>query len=90
MYYIYILTNKTNKVLYIWVTNNIVRRINEHKQWLVEWFTKKYNCKKLVYVEKYIDINDAIEREKQLKNWHKERKLNLIKEVNPLFEEVLL
>jgi len=90
MYYIYILTNKTNKVLYIWVTNDIVRRINEHKQWLVDWFTKKYNCKKLVYVEEYIDINDAIEREKQLKNWHKEWKLNLIKEVNPLFEEILL
>jgi len=90
MYYVYILTNKTNKVLYIWVTNNIARRINEHKQWLVDGFTKKYNCKKLVYVEEYKDIKDAIKREKQLKNWHRERKLNLIKESNPLFEEISL
>ena len=90
MYYVYILTNKTNKVLYIWVTNNILRRINEHKQWLVDWFTKKYNCKKLVYVEEYKDIKDAIKREKQLKNWHRQWKINLIKEVNPNFDEIVL
>jgi len=90
MYYVYILTNKTNKVLYIWVTNNIIRRINEHKQWLIEGFTKKYNCKKLLYIEEYLDIKEAIYREKQLKNWHKEWKLDLIKEINPLFEELII
>ena len=88
MYYVYILTNRTNTVLYIWVTNNLERRINEHKLWLVDGFTKKYKCKKLVYVEKYNSINDAIRREKQLKNWHREWKINLIKEKNPLFEEI--
>ena len=90
MYYIYILTNKTNRVLYVWVTNNLERRINEHRQWLVEGFTKKYNCKKLVYIEKYKNIEDAIKREKQLKNWHREWKVNLIKELNPNFEEIEL
>ena len=67
-YYVYILTKKTNKVLYIGVTNNLVRRIFEHKNKLVEGFTKKYNLSKLVYYEVTNDINSALEREKQLKN----------------------
>ena len=67
-YYVYILTNKTNKVLYIGVTNNLVRRIFEHKNKLVEGFTKKYNLSKLVYYEVTNDIYSALEREKQLKN----------------------
>ena len=67
-YYVYILTNKTNEVLYIGVTNNLVRRIFEHKNKLVEGFTKKYNLSKLVYYEVTNDINSALEREKQLKN----------------------
>ena len=65
-YYVYILTNKSNKVLYIGVTNNLERRIFEHKNKLVDGFTKKYNLNKLVYYETTKNIDGAIEREKQL------------------------
>lgn len=68
-YYVYILTNKTNKVLYIGVTNDLLRRVNEHKQKIVRGFTSKYNVNKLVYYEYTDDIWSALEREKQLKNW---------------------
>ena len=81
-YYIYFLTNKNNNVLYIGVTNNLYRRLSEHKQKLIDGFTKQYNCYKLVYWEEYRDIKDAIKREKQLKNWHREWKNNLVKENN--------
>ncbi len=87
-FYVYILTNKFNNVLYIWVTNSLYRRITEHKQWIIEWFTKKYNCKKLIYVEMFNNIKDAIKREKQLKNWHRDRKFSLIKNKNPNLEEL--
>ena len=82
-YYVYILTNKTNRVLYIGVTNNLERRIFEHKNKLVEGFTKKYNLSKLIYYEATNDIDSALEREKQLKNWHRDWKLNLINSFNP-------
>ncbi len=82
-YYVYILTNKGNKVLYIGVTNNLERRIFEHKNELIEGFTKKYNVDKLVHFEVTNDIGSALEREKQLKNWHREWKINLINKVNP-------
>jgi putative endonuclease len=71
-YYIYIITNKSNKVIYIGVTNNLERRIFEHKNKLVEGFTKKYNLTKLVYYEATDDVESAIRREKQLKNWHRD------------------
>lgn len=87
-YYTYILTNKGNTVLYIGVTNNLERRIFEHKNKLVEGFTKKYNVTKLVYFEIFSDIDDAIAAEKKLKNWHREWKFNLIKQVNPDFEDL--
>ncbi|MCJ7803978.1 MAG: GIY-YIG nuclease family protein [Desulfobacterales bacterium] len=87
-YYVYILTNKTNKVLYIGVTNNLVRRIFEHKNKLVEGFTKKYNPSKLVYYEVTNDINSALEREKQLKNWHRDWKINLINSFNPVWADL--
>lgn len=70
-FYIYILTNKTNNVLYIGVTNNLARRIFEHKNKLIEGFSKKYNLTKLVYFEQTDNIESAIKREKQLKNWHR-------------------
>ena len=70
-YYIYIMTNKSNKVIYIGVTNDLGRRIFEHKNKLVEGFTKKYNLMKLVYYEVTDDVESAIKREKQLKNWHR-------------------
>jgi putative endonuclease len=87
-YYVYILTNKTNKVLYIGVINNLVRRIFEHKNKLVEGFTKKYNLSKLVYYEVTNDIYSALEREKQLKNWHRDWKINLINSFNPVWADL--
>ena len=87
-YYVYILTNKSNKVLYIGVTNNLERRIFEHKNKLVDGFTKKYNLNKLVYYETTKNIDGAIEREKQLKNWHRAWKVNLIEEFNPPWKDL--
>ena len=72
-YYVYILTNDS-KTLYVGVTNNLERRIYEHKHKLRDGFTKKYNLTKLVYFEIFNNINDAIKREKQLKNWHRSGK----------------
>ena len=87
-YYVYILTNKSNRVLYIGVTNNLIRRIQEHKQKLVKGFTQKYSCTKLVYFEEARYINDALQREKQLKNWHRAWKIDLINENNPSWDDL--
>lgn len=81
--YVYILTNKYRTTFYIGVTSNLSKRLIEHYDGTASKFTKKYNIKDLIYFEEYTDINQAILREKQLKNWHKEWKINLIKEVNP-------
>lgn len=86
--YVYIITNEKIKPLYIGVTNNLIKRVYEHKNKLTKGFTSKYNCKKLVYFEKFETPYDAITREKQLKNWHREWKLNLIKEFNPDFKDL--
>lgn len=83
VYWVYILTNKFNNVLYIGVTNDLQRRVFEHKNKLVEGFTQKYNVDKLVYYESTEDVESAILREKQLKNWRKEKKLVLIERMNP-------
>ena len=87
-YYIYMLTNKANRVLYIGVTNNLERRIFEHKHKLIEGFTKRYNLTKLIYYEVTSDIHSALEREKQLKNWHRDWKINLINNFNPLWKDL--
>ena len=91
-YFVYILTNKSNKVLYIGVTNNLECRMYEHKNKLVKGFTEKYNLTKLVYYEVTSDIISAIKREKQLKNWHRDWKIKLINDFNPewkdLFEDL--
>ncbi len=87
-YYVYIMTNINNTVLYIGVTNDLKRRVHEHKNGLVEGFSKKYNLCKLVYYETTDDINSAIAREKQLKNWHREWKMNLVRAVNPGFADL--
>ena len=87
-YYVYILTNKSNKVLYIGVTNDLERRMYEHKNKVIDGFTRKYNLTKLVYFETTTDVNSAIEREKQLKNWHRDWKINLIKESNPEWKDL--
>jgi putative endonuclease len=87
-YYVYILTNKSNKVIYIGVTNDLDRRMFEHKNKLVEGFTKRYNLVKLVYYEMTEDVQSAIRREKQLKNWHRDWKINLIKQFNPEWNDL--
>ena len=80
-YFIYILTNKCRGTLYIGVTNNISKRIIEHKQ-NTKGFCFRYNLFKLVYFEEFSEIEDAIKREKQLKNWHRDWKINLIEKNN--------
>ena len=87
MYYVYILTNKTNAVMYIGVTNNLQRRLYEHKNKLVDGFTQRYNVHKLVYFEQYSEINDALAREKQLKRWARAKKNLLVESKNPTWED---
>ena len=82
-YYVYILTNKSDRVMYIGVTNDLVRRLYEHKQELVEGFTKRYHVHKLVYYEQTTDVRSAIEREKELKGWRRARKNALVESMNP-------
>lgn len=89
-YYIYITTNITNNVLYIGITNNLPKRIYEHKNGLVKGFSKKYKVNKLVYYENTNDVNSAIARKKQLKNWHREWKMNLVEAKNPGFVELFI
>ena len=74
MYYVYIMTNKYNSVVYTGMTNNLERRVYQHKNKLLEGFTKKYNADKLVYFEMTEDVKSAIEREKQIKGWTREKK----------------
>ncbi|OGH69762.1 MAG: hypothetical protein A3C90_04825 [Candidatus Magasanikbacteria bacterium RIFCSPHIGHO2_02_FULL_51_14] len=80
-YYIYILASPSG-TLYIGVTNHLRRRVWQHKMKLIEGFTKKYNCTRLVYYEEFHDINEAIRREKQLKNWSRKKKEILIAQMN--------
>ena len=87
-YYVYILSNTTHSTFYIGVTSNLQKRIWEHKNKVIESFTKKYNVNKLVYYEITNSIETAILREKQLKNWHRKWKLNLIKEFNPEMKDL--
>ena len=88
--YVYILTNKYRTTFYIGVTSNLEKRLVEHYEEKGSLFTKKYNLKDLIYFEEYLDINQAIAREKQLKNWHKDWKINLIKETNPTLKTLLI
>ena len=81
--YSYILASKPNGVLYIGVTSNLLKRIYEHREGLVEGFSKKYHVKHLVHYEIYDDIADAILREKRLKNWKRGMKIDLIERHNP-------
>ena len=87
-YYVYILTNKINTVLYIGVTDNIKRRVYEHKSKVVPGFTSRYNLTKLVYYEIFEDTLSAITREKQLKGWIRIKKENLIYSFNPEWEDL--
>ena len=87
-YYIYILASKRNGTLYIGMTNDIVRRVYEHKNGLVEGFTKKYGVNKLVYYEQVENVESTIQREKRLKTWHRGWKIRLIEETNPNWENL--
>jgi len=82
-YFVYILAGKRNGTLYIGVTNNLVRRIYEHKNNLLPGFTSKYNVHNLVYFEQTEDVNAALNRGKQLKKWHRQWKIDLIEKENP-------
>ena len=90
--YVYILTNKTNSVLYVGVTNDLKRRVYEHKNKLIEGFTKRYNVDRLVYYEAGGDVEGAIWREKQLNAGRRLKKIQLIENMNPdwrdLFEDI--
>ena len=87
MYCVYILTNKTDTVMYVGVTNDLRRRMCEHKSEQIEGFTKRYHIHKLVYYEEYHEINNAIAREKQLKGWKRDKKNALVKTKNPDFDD---
>jgi len=87
-YYVYIMTNKYNTVLYTGVTNNLKRRVYEHKEKLVEGFTKKYNITKIVYYEIFEDIYEAIKREKQIKGGSRQKKIDLINRMNEQWKDL--
>ncbi|CAD5983274.1 MULTISPECIES: GIY-YIG nuclease family protein [Planktothrix] len=88
-YYVYIMTNKS-KTLYTGVTNDLTRRVYEHKHKLIPGFTQKYNITKLVYYEETSDVHAAIAREKQIKGWLREKKINLIESMNPNWVDLSL
>ncbi|MFN8984794.1 MAG: GIY-YIG nuclease family protein [Burkholderiales bacterium] len=88
-YYVYFVAS-ISRVVYIGVTNNLVRRVYEHKQGLVAGFTKRYQVDRLVYFEETTDVRVAIEREKQLKTWRREKKLALIEATNPSWKDLYL
>ena len=87
---IYIISSQYNNVLYIGVTSNLVQRIYQHKEKLIEGFSAKYNLTKLVYFERFDDMENAILREKELKRWRREWKNELINKVNPSWRDLYL
>lgn len=89
-YYTYILANQKNGTLYVGVTNNLFRRVWEHKNKMIKGFTKKYGINKLVYYESYCDIRDAIYREKCMKKWNRSWKIKLIVRNNPNWNDLFL
>ncbi len=86
--YVYILASKRNGTLYIGVTSDLVQRIWEHKNDWVDGFTKRYGVHKFVWYEEYEDIEDAIQREKNIKRWRREWKLDLIEQMNPSWRDL--
>ena len=87
-YWVYILASKRNGTLYIGVTNNLSRRVWEHKEDVVEGFTKQYYVKLLVYYERYPDVRHAIQREKNIKKWSRAWKIDLIRSMNPEWRDL--
>lgn len=88
-YYVYILTNWNNKVIYTGITNNLLLRVYQHKNKLIEGFTKKYNVNKLVYFQEFYDANEAISAEKKIKGWTRAKKIELIESINPDWKDLL-
>ncbi len=88
IYYLYILASKRNGTLYIGVTNDLIKRIYQHKNNLIPGFTSQYNIHALVYYETYNNINDAISREKQMKTWQRNWKIKLIEKDNPMWKDL--
>ena len=86
--YVYIMTNVTNKVIYTGVTSNLIKRAYEHRNKMVEGFTKKYNVYKLVHYEIFEDVVNAITREKQIKGWRRSKKIELIEKTNLKWEDL--
>jgi putative endonuclease len=82
-FYVYLLTNWNNQVMYVGVINDLIRRVYEHKHNQLAGFTAKYNLNKLVYFEETMDIKSALLREKQIKKWRREKKNRLVEEMNP-------
>ena len=89
-YYVYLLTNWNNKVIYIGVTNNLMRRIYEHKNKMLKGFTQKYNVNKLVYYEETNDVIAALSREKEIKKWRREKKNQLVNQINPAWKDLAM
>ena len=87
-YYVYIITNKRNTVLYTGVTGDLEERVYQHKNKLITGFTSKYNVNKLVYYEEFDYIDNAITREKQIKGWLRRKKISLIQSINPEFKDL--
>jgi putative endonuclease len=87
-YYVYMLASKTNSTLYIGITSHLAKRIYEHRAGLVDGFTKKYNVRKLVYFEEYTNVLEAIAREKQIKKWLRQWKIELIEKLNPKWKDL--
>ena len=88
VFYVYLLTNWNNKVMYVGITNNLKRRMYEHKNKMIEGFTEKYNVNKLVYFEETPDVTSAISREKEIKKWRREKKNMLVKKTNPKWDDL--
>ena len=86
-YFVYIMTNKSG-TLYTGVTNNLERRVSEHKNSLIAGFTKKYKINRLVYYEETNDIRAAIDREKHIKGWRREKKIALVESINPTWKDL--
>jgi putative endonuclease len=82
------MTNRSNKVLYVGYTNNLQRRVKEHKNKLIEGFTSKYNVSKLVYYENVNGLSEAQAKEKQIKGWLRQKKIKLIESINPNWEDL--
>ncbi len=87
-YYVYILSNKTNTVLYTGVTNDLKKRVYQHREKLAEGFTKKFNANRLVYYEQTENVEGAIQREKQVKGWNRSRKVEMVSKFNPKWEDL--